>query len=175
MKWLRSVRISTEEMEQEEKEPQFIEPFGTTHRLCRFYPWVKFASKSGRGEIFLSRPSFSFPFVKPPNMIPNVDESLLYNEFGPARDDANIPQPQALWIKTHELKQKPKPPKKTLGGLPRDPSSKNDLTELKQPIVHYQFTDTIIQQSESYQTETSQSQSQSYMGDAPSQIDGSIN
>ena len=105
-KWLSSVRVSTEEMEKDQDDPEFIEPFGNTHRLCRFFPWVKFASKSGRGEIFLARPSFSFPFVKPPNMIPNVDESLLFNEFGPGNEDVNIPQPQALWIKTHELKQR---------------------------------------------------------------------
>jgi|TARA_B110000285_G_C14856873_1_gene482646 hypothetical protein len=56
-------------------------------------------------------------------MIPNVDESLLYNEFGPEKEDQNIPQPQALWIKTHELTSKSKSKKKTLGGLPRKDSS----------------------------------------------------
>ena len=47
----------------------------------------------------MARLSFSFPFVKPPNMIPNVDESILWTEFGPDRDQVNIPQPWPLWIK----------------------------------------------------------------------------
>lgn len=56
------------------------------------------------GEVFYSRPSFSFPFVKPPNMIPNVDESLLFTEFGDTKNEFIIPSPQALWIKLLEAK-----------------------------------------------------------------------
>ena len=63
----------------------------------------------------MSKPTFSFPFVKPPNMIPNVDESILHSEFGcfnapiaeirdKAMDDEVIlPQPMPLWIKTHNI------------------------------------------------------------------------
>ena len=89
-----------------------IEPFNSQHRLCRYFPCVPFFLKSHGNKIaidtnsssepqadFVARPSFSFPFVKPPNMIPNVDESILWSEFGPDRDDANIPQPWPLWIK----------------------------------------------------------------------------
>jgi hypothetical protein len=27
------------------------------------------------------RPSFSMPFIKPPNMIPNIDEEAVQSEF----------------------------------------------------------------------------------------------
>ena len=92
---------------------KLIEPFKSNHRLCRFFPLISF-----RG--FITRPSFSFPFVKPPNMIPNVDETILVNEFGSGSKEENyLPQPQALWIKQ---------------------------------IPHYQFTDTIINPSESFQS-----------------------
>ena len=41
------------------------------------------------------RPSFSFPFIKPPNMIPSVDDSLL-EVFTPTA----LPlKPEAPWIK----------------------------------------------------------------------------
>jgi hypothetical protein len=46
---------------------------------------------------FYSRPSFSFPFVKPPNMIPNVDESVLTSEFD--LKNTSPPKPEAPWIK----------------------------------------------------------------------------
>jgi hypothetical protein len=51
-------------------------------------------------------------------MIPNVDETLLVNEYGQGSKEENyLPQPLALWIKQ---------------------------------IPHYQFTDTIINPSESF-------------------------
>lgn len=40
------------------------------------------------------KPSFSFPFIKPPNMIPNVDEKVLKSEF-----DFECNKPEAPWIK----------------------------------------------------------------------------
>jgi len=59
--------------------PVVLEPFASTHRLCNYFPYVEF--RIG-GSTFLSRLSFSFPFVKPPNMIPNVDETLISSELG---------------------------------------------------------------------------------------------
>ena len=53
-------------------------------------------------------------------MIPNVDETILHNEFGVQKDEQNLPQPQAIWIKTHEINKG------------------------NQPVIHYQFTDNII-------------------------------
>ena len=58
------------------------------------------SSAAGQLGTFMARPSFSFPFVKPPNMIPNVDETLLHGEFGLEKDLLNLPQPLPLWIKT---------------------------------------------------------------------------
>jgi hypothetical protein len=46
--------------------------------------------------------------VKPPNMIPNVDETILHEEFGEQKDDVNLPQPMPLWIKTVGIKKKNK-------------------------------------------------------------------
>ena len=78
-----------------------LEPFSVAHRLCKYLPYVKFTLKNGSS--FISRPSFSFPFVKPPNMIPNVDETLLFNEFGPSKDHELAPSPAALWIKASDF------------------------------------------------------------------------
>ena len=95
--------IKDDESDNNANELSMIEPFSASHRLCKYFPWIRFTSKSGRGPSFIARLSFSFPFVKPPNMIPNVDETILHNEFGPQRDENNLPQPQAIWIKTHEI------------------------------------------------------------------------
>jgi len=84
-----------------------IEPFDTAHRLCKYFPLVEFNLPSGNS--FLARLSFSFPFVKPPNMIPNVDESILYNEFGQHKNDLLVPSPQALWIKVNQFRDKKRP------------------------------------------------------------------
>jgi len=71
--------------------------------------------------IFISKPSFSFPFVKPPNMIPNVDETLLWNEYGPDNDEQNKPNAQPLWVKRMDKKLS------------------------KKPSTFYQFTDNIVE------------------------------
>jgi len=47
---------------------------------------------------FFVRPSFSFPFVKPPNMIPNVDEKILSAELD-MKSSTSAPKPEAPWIK----------------------------------------------------------------------------
>ena len=77
-----------------------IEPFVSEHRLCNYFPLMEFSLPNGLS--FVSRPSFSFPFVKPPNMIPNVDETLLFNEFGSSKPSLLAPNPQALWVKLQE-------------------------------------------------------------------------
>lgn len=46
---------------------------------------------------FLLGLSFSMPFVKPPNMIPSVDEEAIQTEFNLKQIDA--PMPEAPWIK----------------------------------------------------------------------------
>ena len=37
------------------------------------------------------------PFIKPPNMIPNIDEETIQNEFTLKQIDA--PMPEAPWIR----------------------------------------------------------------------------
>jgi hypothetical protein len=41
----------------------------------------QFIKKQGAAPKVLVRPSFSMPFIKPPNMIPNIDEESIQNEF----------------------------------------------------------------------------------------------
>jgi hypothetical protein len=50
-------------------------------RLCNSFGGCKFppegSPKSKNGAVLLLRPSFSMPFIKPPNMIPCVDEEAI--------------------------------------------------------------------------------------------------
>jgi hypothetical protein len=63
-------------------------------RLCHSFAFVKTPLVNGSGSIML-RPSFSFPFIKPPNMIPCVENSVL-DTFSPTA----VPlKPEAPWIK----------------------------------------------------------------------------
>jgi len=73
-----------------------VSPFPAGSRLCSHFPEVVLTLPQAPTH-FLSRPSFSFPFVKPPNMIPNVEESVLALEFG--LKTAAPPKPEAPWIK----------------------------------------------------------------------------
>ena len=45
----------------------------------------------------MMRPSFSMPFMKPPNMIPNIDEEAIQGEFNLKQIDA--PMPEAPWTR----------------------------------------------------------------------------
>ena len=68
--------------------------FPQQQRLCSSYAFIKTPLTSGNGAIYL-RPSFSFPFIKPPNMIPGVDNSVL--DFFTSKA---VPlKPEAPWIK----------------------------------------------------------------------------
>ena len=67
-------------------------------------------------------------------MIPNVDETILYNEFGSHRNDLLVPSPQALWIKVNQFRDRKRP---------------ETVSQQGKLLQHYQFTDTIIQPSES--------------------------
>ena len=46
------------------------------------------------------KPSFSFPFIKPPNMIPCVDQSVL--ETFTLKKSSVVLKPEAPWIKKCE-------------------------------------------------------------------------
>lgn len=65
-----------------------VEPFEGESRLCSYYPYVILKNLE-----IITRPSFSFPFVKPPNMIPNSDETILWTEYGPDNEQNIIPTP----------------------------------------------------------------------------------
>lgn len=63
-----------------------VELFPSENRLCSFFaPKQLKLQGNGTGKIRGSklqvRLSFSMPFVKPPNMIPNVDEEIVQSEF----------------------------------------------------------------------------------------------
>ena len=75
-------------------------PFPMGNRVCSFFPEIKITVPClglQTQYTFLTRPSFSFPFVKPPNMIPNVDEGVLTQEFD--LKNVTLPKPEAPWIK----------------------------------------------------------------------------
>jgi hypothetical protein len=68
--------------------------FPQQQRLCYGFAFVKTPLANGSAHIYL-RPSFSFPFIKPPNMIPCVENSVL-DTFSPTA----VPlKPEAPWIK----------------------------------------------------------------------------
>ena len=68
--------------------------FPQHQRLCHGMSFVKFTFPGHTAAIYM-KPSFSFPFIKPPNMIPCVDNSVLEQFTAKA-----IPlKPEAPWIK----------------------------------------------------------------------------
>lgn len=69
--------------------------FPQQQRLCNFFSFAKFCFPSVSSACLYLKPSFSFPFIKPPNMIPCVDNSVLEQFTSKA-----IPlKPEAPWIK----------------------------------------------------------------------------
>lgn len=84
-----------------EKKPITLNVFPTAHRLCNYYPYVKITFPSFSGYV-LMRPSFSFPFIKPPNMIPSIDDNV-FEQF--TINSIKI-KPEAPWIKrsSHGIK-----------------------------------------------------------------------
>jgi len=77
-----------------------FELFPSVDRLCsQFEPVTLPIAPKGLGAniTFNVRLSFSIPFIKPPNMIPNVDEESVHSEFNLKQIDA--PMPEAPWIK----------------------------------------------------------------------------
>lgn len=80
----------------DERQNVTINPFPTSNRLCTHFGSVKVQIDTKNPPIY-TRPSFSFPFIKPPNMIPNVDERVLSKEFDLSEFTLN--KPEAPWIK----------------------------------------------------------------------------
>lgn len=77
-----------------DKNPITVNIFPTAHRLCNHYPYVKVYFPSFSSYVRM-RPSFSFPFIKPPNMIPSIDD----NVFEQFTINAIKIKPEAPWIK----------------------------------------------------------------------------
>lgn len=77
-----------------QKESVFLTVFPQQSRLCNSFAFIKTPLANGSATIHL-RPSFSFPFIKPPNMIPCVDNQVL-DGLTPSA----VPlKPEAPWIK----------------------------------------------------------------------------
>lgn len=73
--------------------------FPSQQRLCSQYAYIKTPLVNGTSTILL-RPSFSFPFIKPPNMIPCVDPAVILAQFSSEKGQIPITlKPEAPWIK----------------------------------------------------------------------------
>jgi hypothetical protein len=81
-----------------DKKPIELDIFPSNSRLCTYFKYVKFSINPNYPALKM-RLSFSFPFIKPPNMIPSIDDSLLH-VFSPTA----LPlKPEAPWIKRTEF------------------------------------------------------------------------
>jgi hypothetical protein len=79
----------------DQKQPVQLGVFPQSQRLCNGMAWVKVAFP-GHTVPLLLKPSFSFPFIKPPNMIPCVDDVSVLAQFSTKA----VPlKPEAPWIK----------------------------------------------------------------------------
>lgn len=73
--------------------------FPQSQRLCSAFAHIKTPLHKGESHILL-RPSFSFPFIKPPNMIPCVDSNVILDAFTTSKGQIPIAlKPEAPWIK----------------------------------------------------------------------------
>lgn len=79
-----------------DKKDMVFEPFPVKSRLCSRFESIAVPIAEGMPRLLL-RPSFSMPFIKPPNMIPNIDEESIQGEFTLKQIDA--PMPEAPWIR----------------------------------------------------------------------------
>lgn len=79
--------------------------FPQQQRLCSTFEFVRTPLCFNSAVICL-KPSFSFPFIKPPNMIPCVDYGVIMEAFKPTKKkDSKMPvalKPEAPWIKKDE-------------------------------------------------------------------------
>ena len=74
----------------------FLNVFPQQQRLCSFFQYIPVhfdgfkvpqvyrkgrQVQEGQKALIFLKPSFSFPFIKPPNMIPCVDQNLVLSQF----------------------------------------------------------------------------------------------
>jgi hypothetical protein len=85
-------------IEKNSKNAIVIEPFDSKGRICSQFDPIQLNFQKPKNkssfEIWM-RPSFSMPFIKPPNMIPNINEEVIQSEFNLKQIDA--PMPEAPW------------------------------------------------------------------------------
>ena len=85
----------------DESEDVYLNVFPQQQRLCNFFQYIKVTFKGSNkwnlANIHL-KPSFSFPFIKPPNMIPCVDQSVVLESFKLKKSGITL-KPEAPWIK----------------------------------------------------------------------------
>lgn len=75
-----------------------FEPISTKKRLCCKFAHTRLIIEGVNKPVtILTRLSFSMPFVKPPNMIPNVDETVLKTEL--TLKNIGGVKPEAPWIR----------------------------------------------------------------------------
>jgi len=98
-------------------EDVYINVFPQQQRLCSFFQYIRvdvegftISSTYKQGQTRGSqdrgaappsihlKPSFSFPFIKPPNMIPCVDQHLVLSQFQLKKSNVQL-KPEAPWIK----------------------------------------------------------------------------
>lgn len=83
--------------------------------------------------------SFEFPFLRPPNLIPNVEESVIQEEFSLKQIDA--PMPEAPWLQRcshneQKVSKQPTTPAFFSKKGPKSPqSSKDDFLSLERRLV----------------------------------------
>lgn len=89
----------------EKQETISLTVFPLMNRLCTMFPYIDLEFPKRPKLVFQYsmivqrvKPSFSFPFVKPPNMIPAADDELL-SEFEPLAFSC---RPEAPWIRKWE-------------------------------------------------------------------------
>lgn len=111
-----------------------VEPYDSKGRLCALFEPItmNFTKKNFQIQMM---PSFSMPFIKPPNMIPNIDEEIVQGEFNLKQIDA--PMPEAPWSRTC-LNQE-FDPKKYLYELQEHPPKKQQYPKLPPDSKSQQF------------------------------------
>ena len=110
------------------KQPIQVNPFPLSTRLCSYFPEIRLSIPQAPTFIY-SRPSFSFPFVKPPNMIPNVEESILVNDF--SLKTSTAPKPEAPWIKRCDYGIKFTDEIQVIEGQPSEEVTETEMTTNK--------------------------------------------
>ena len=94
LSWAQKADPETHSRFFDQKQSVTLTIFPQQHRLCNYFTPVKITLPGYAPSVYL-KPSFSFPFIKPPNMIPSVDDNVLQTFTA----KSITPKPEAPWIK----------------------------------------------------------------------------